>query len=255
MPRRRADFARRIDDRRRTIAHESGYVQRYPLEVMRFAEEEMRSRNHAAAGRIKELIDSGWTPPNPTAVRAAFTACFQHSDYREDPFSDIYERVEKAYEEIGQPVPQGVSLRSDIGDVQVQVVNECLSDLEMYVPKRDRPSTTFDNYAPVGAQQVGHENVANVNQTMTSMDRTTIATAMQTIRSHVGDFPEDDKQEGEEYLASIDEELSTSAPRASRLKTWFTGIARIAAPLARSGVKTATEAAVAAVIKSLMGGV
>jgi hypothetical protein len=254
VPRRRAEFARRIDDKRRTIAHESGYVGRYPKEVMLIAEEEIRARHHSAAERIKAVLDSGWTPPHPTAIRSAFTGCFQFMDYREDPFSDVYDRVERAYAELGQPVPPGVLPKRELGEVQSQVVKECLSDLEMYVPKRQQqPSATFHNYGPIGAQQVGDGNVANVNQTVTSLDVATITSAVQAIRAQVADLPQTERQEVEEHLASIDEEIGTPTPRASRLKTWFRAIGRVAAPLAESGVKTVTEAAVATAVKSLTG--
>lgn len=253
IPRRRAEFARRIDERRRTIAHESGYVARYPKEVMLFAEEEVRARHDLAAERIKAVLDSGWTPPHPTAIRSAFTGCFQFADYREDPFSDIYERVVLAYEEVGQPVPAGVHPKRDIGEVQVQVVKECLSDLEMYVPKGQQPTTIFHNYASVGAQQVGDRNVAHVSQSNTSVDVGAITSAIQTIRTHIADFPVDERPDVEEHLASIDEELRSTAPRASRLKSWLAAVGRIAAPLAGSGAKSAIEAAVAGAVKSLIG--
>jgi hypothetical protein len=253
IPRRRAAFARRIDDHRRTIVHENGYVGRYPKDVMLFAEEEVRERHHDAANRIKTVLDSGWIPPDPTAIRSAFTGCFQFTDYQEDPFSDVYERVVRAYDEVGQAVPPGVNPKLDIGQVHVQAVKECLIDLEMYMPKRHQPSATFHNYGPVGSQQVGDRNVAHVNQTTTSVDVAAITSAVQTIRTHAGEFPADERPDVEEHLASIDEELRSPAPRASRLKTSFAAVGRIAVSLAGSGAKGAIEAAVAGAVKSLIG--
>ncbi|MDB5072643.1 MAG: hypothetical protein JWM87_3754 [Candidatus Eremiobacteraeota bacterium] len=119
---------------------------------------------------------------------------------------------------------------------------------DQYV-NRDQ-SSTFNNYAPVGALQVGANNVANVSQ---AANLTAVTNAVRVLREHIAEFPETDRDEVEQHVASIEEELSSAAPRASRLKTWLTSVQRIAAPLAGSGVKAVTEAAVSSAIKSLMG--
>jgi hypothetical protein len=203
IPRRRSEFARRVDERRRTIAHETGYVARYPQEVMRFAEEEVRVRHQAAAERVKAVLDSGWIPQNPSLVRGAFTDCFGFQDFREDPFSDVYDRVVRAYEEVGQPVPAGVHPKRDLGEIQSAIAKECVSDLEMYVAKRDNPSTTFHNYAPVSVQQVGNSNVAHTTQT--SEEFKAIANALRTIRELLDGLPQGDRDEVRRHLEAIEE--------------------------------------------------
>lgn len=134
IPRRRDEFAQSIRERLRTITFETQYPQRYPVEVLRMAEAELRERNKIAAERVKQLLDSGWRPENPTSVRAAFGDLFRDFDtWEKDPSLDLYRAVSAAFNEVARNDPSDALIHERrLGEVQVQAVNEYVSDLEVY---------------------------------------------------------------------------------------------------------------------------
>jgi hypothetical protein len=137
IPRRRDEFKQSTKDRLGTIAHESQYVQKYPVEVLRMAETEVRARAALAADRVKNLLDSGWRPENPTSVRGAFLDMFARFDHwQKDPSSDLYQIVEGAFGEVGVHAPDKVVEHARrLGTVQVQASEEWMSDLDCYATK------------------------------------------------------------------------------------------------------------------------
>jgi hypothetical protein len=134
IPHRRTEFARRVNQRLRAIVHEDQYVVRYPAEVLSIAAGELRARIKLAADRVKQLIDSGWTADQMITVRKAFLDCFGLFDRMDkDAQSDLYHAVEAAFAEVGQNNPaQATTNYRRLGQVQVDTVNEFLSDLELY---------------------------------------------------------------------------------------------------------------------------
>lgn len=137
IPRRRDDFALKIRGRLATISRESQYVQRYPVEVLRIGEEEVRERSAMATSRIKQLLDSGWKPENPTSVRAAYGDMYNgFDDWQKDPSSDIYNAMEAASENVGIRAPEQVIEHARrVGTVQVQAAAEAMSDLDVYAAR------------------------------------------------------------------------------------------------------------------------
>ena len=148
VPRMRDEFAQRFAEfRSGPIFNDKNYLRKYPAEVLHMASEEMRARHRAAEDRVRRLLDSGWRPSNPTEVQSVFGDCFGHRDYREDPFSDIYQAARRAYSDVGQPDPPAYSSPDRvIGDVQVRAYNEAVSNLETHlVHDVGGTSTTYIN--------------------------------------------------------------------------------------------------------------
>ena len=137
IPRLRDDFARRVSERLKTIAHESQYTQKYPVEVLRMAEDEVRRRSTMATERIRDLLDSGWKPENPTSVRAAYGDMYSgFDDWQKDPSSDLYQAVEAAFGNVGVHEPaKAIEHARRLGAVQVQAAAEAMSGLDVYAAK------------------------------------------------------------------------------------------------------------------------
>ena len=134
IPHRRDAFARRIQERLGTIVHEDQYVQRFPLEVLSMAQDELRERFQLAAERVKQLIRTGWTADQMITVRKVFLDCFGTFDRMDkDPQTDLYHAVEGAFGKVGVHNPaQATMNHRQLSEVQVQASTEFLSDLELY---------------------------------------------------------------------------------------------------------------------------
>lgn len=142
IPRMRDEFAKRIQARLKSIAHESQYPLRYPAEVLQMAQEEVRSRAKLAADRIKTLIDSGWNPALPNGVASAFNDMYSgFDDWRKEPSSDLTEAVQWSFGAVGRNDPQQARINAlELGGTQVQTMNEHQSDLEFYYAAHGSPS-------------------------------------------------------------------------------------------------------------------
>jgi hypothetical protein len=194
MPRRRDDFALAVADRLRAIAHEAGYVQKFPLDVLRIAETEMRARNEIAAQRIKQLLESGWKPTAPRTVTGAFIEMFTgFDDWQKDPSRDLYDKVSASFGNVGVHSPENETRNiRRLSQVQVQASNEQMSDLEVYAA--------------------------------TYLDRTFIhapSPSLQTTVEHLNQWPYDAFicHASEDKLPFVDELAETL--RSRRLRIWF----------------------------------
>lgn len=137
IPRMRDEFARRVSERLKTIAHESNYPQKYPAEVLRMAEDEVRARSAIATQRVKDLLDSGWVPENSTSVRQAYSDMYGgFNDWQKDPSSDLYPAVETSFGSVGvHDKATSVEYVRRLGAVQVQAAAEAMSDLDVYAAR------------------------------------------------------------------------------------------------------------------------
>lgn len=138
IPRRRDEFQDRIQERFRTICHEQHYADRYPVEVLRMAQQEIRERHVLAAQRVKQLLDSGWNPESIEAIHHAFVDMFAGFDHwKKDPSSDLYHVVEASFGQVGRSEPAKViEHKRALGEAQVEAANEAISDLNMYAGKQ-----------------------------------------------------------------------------------------------------------------------
>jgi hypothetical protein len=114
-------------------------------------------------------------------------------------------------------------------------------------------SPTFHNYGPVGVQQVGDSNTASVNQTSSADQRSLFVNAAAALQDQLSAIPDAEREEVQDHLASIDEQLQNAEPKASRLRTAFSAIGRIGSTLAPSAAKAAIESITSGVIKALVG--
>jgi hypothetical protein len=114
-------------------------------------------------------------------------------------------------------------------------------------------SLTIYNNAPIGTQQIGDGNVANVANT-TNIDLSTVTNVLRLVRDHIDEFSGDEREDVENHLALLEEESALPQPRASRLKSTLKAIGHTAGSLASSAAKAAIEAAVSGAINALMGG-
>jgi hypothetical protein len=128
-------------------------MRKYPREVLRLAGEEMRARHKVAQERVQRLLDSGWRPLNPTEIRSVYGECFGHSDYREDPFSDLYDVVRKAYSDVGLPDPEPSSPERLLGQVNVQAYNEAVLDLETRNVSHNDAETRHKSFVSASSRQ------------------------------------------------------------------------------------------------------
>jgi hypothetical protein len=137
IPRRRDEFAQSVTDRLQSIAHEPQYTRRFPAEVLRMAETEVRARAELAANRVRDLLDSGWVPGLPSSVRSAFGEMYSgFDDWQKDPSSDLYQAVEASFGSVGVSAPESaIEFARRLGAVQVQASNEWTSDLDVYAAK------------------------------------------------------------------------------------------------------------------------
>jgi hypothetical protein len=137
IPRMRDDFARRVSERLKTIARESNYPKKYPAEVLRMAEDEVRARSAIATQRVKELLDSGWVPENSTSVRQAYGDMYVgFNDWQKDPSSDLYPAVEASFGKVGiNDKAASIEYVRRLGAVQVQAAAEAMSDLDVYAAR------------------------------------------------------------------------------------------------------------------------
>lgn len=245
----RSEFAARLDAFRQRIFHDSDYMRKYPIELFRLAEQELRSRNREAEERLRRLLDSGWKPSHPTAISAALRDCFAFSDYTQDPSSDLYACVEKMYSDIGLAEPAGEeSPRRRLGRAQVEAAQEAVLNLETHVVKETPPTFVVHNTAPITGQQIGNNNVVNIQNT--EIDRRSITNAIQVVSEHLDDFERVDRDDVEAHLAELQDEIQKPEPKPARLKAALNAIGRIAGP---ESIKAVVDGAVSGLIKGLGG--
>lgn len=182
IPRMRADFEARITAYRETIFRDSQYMRKYPADILRLAQEEARARHRAAEERVERLIRSGWKAPHPTAIAAVYRECFSFSDFRYDPFSDLYERVDAAYTEIGQVEPNPGDLRRRLGQAQVDAANEAISNLETLVLEEEYAPVPVVVHGTVGSIQTGSNSTATVTINLDSAGAAALADAVRELR-------------------------------------------------------------------------
>ncbi len=255
MPGMRREFAKTFADFRAKIFHQADYMRQYPVKVLELTGDELTRRHQHAAMLVRRLLDSGWKPTLAGEIRTVYLGCFGTTDFREDPSSDLYEKARNAHSDIGQPDPpthETVVYR--LGEIQTQVSNEMMADLETHVVKETQPTNithnTFTNHAPVGAQIVGNDNVVNVEQHIT-FDARSVSNAIAVVKQHLDDFPADERGDIQTYIAEVEDELTQSAPRPSRVKASLAAIGRVAGTAGLEVVKAAMDGAVGAVMKSL----
>ena len=137
IPHRRDEFSKTVRQRFTSMTREAQYQLRYPAEVLAMAEAEIHERHRLAHERIKQLLDSGWRPENPTSIRSAYTELFTgFDDWRKDPSSDLYYAVKSSFAEVGlAPSDKEIQNVRRLGTVQVDAGNEYVSDLVVYAAR------------------------------------------------------------------------------------------------------------------------
>jgi len=88
------------------------------VEVMRFAEEEMRSRKPCRGRPYQGVNRLGLDSTKPDGGPRGFHGMLSAQRLSRGSILDIYERVEKAYEKSASRFRKASPLRSDIGDVR-----------------------------------------------------------------------------------------------------------------------------------------
>lgn len=83
------------------------------------------------------------------------------------------------------------------------------------------PAQVINNfYAPVGSNQTGNQNIANVQQNFGSKTEDVI-NLLRELQEHIS---EDNKQEGLEYIEGIEGEIKAKKPSESRIKLFLMGL-------------------------------
>jgi hypothetical protein len=89
---------------------------------------------------------------------------------------------------------------------------------------------------------------------VTATERHTLANTVTVIEQHLGNIPDEQREEVEGQLEILDEELKSPAPRKSRLLAALKSVGRAVSSMAGTAAKTAIEAAVKYAIGALAPG-
>jgi phage-related protein len=252
VPRMHSRFKKAVGEFREVIFHKTNYMQLYPQEMLRLAEEELRQRMDEACEKVEALLESRWSPPTSSSTRGAFIGCFMHDGMHHDPFSDLYARVDAAYSDIGQPDPKDrPTLRYKLSQIQAYASEEAIARLETYVVK-NRPGMAVHNYGTVTSQQIGDHNTASISQSV-QIDSRSIRTAIRSIEQQLNDFPEAEREEVRVHIDEVSSELASSSPQPSRLKASLNAIGRMAKDASLDGLRSIVEGAVSGLVKSMGG--
>jgi hypothetical protein len=189
VPRMRENFERRLKDIH-AQATSQGYLfkTQYRAEVVQAAFDEVRQRNDVAKDSVEKLLASGWKPATKDDVGNCFRDCFNPVSHDKESFTDLSRALSRALDWIGQRDPQAcANFERELGSVQLQAANECLSDLGMYEMKSERIGVKIEG--PVGAFQYGSGSVAHVTQNINPQisDLISALTALKNASNQHGD--------------------------------------------------------------------
>lgn len=147
IPERREKFEHSAQKCLAEAAHKDFIQQYYTTEIMRLAKAELRTRLEMAATRVKQMIDSAWTPTTMDSVRSVYGNMFaQFNHWNRNTFDDLTSKVSGAFGTIGLPSAkqQHNIYCLEFSQYQVDVSTEFTHDLEFYMAAKqpDNPNST-----------------------------------------------------------------------------------------------------------------
>jgi hypothetical protein len=125
----------------------------YLIETMRLAKEELRRRLEMAADRVKQMIDSGWTPQKGETVAHVYLDMFsQYNNMNRNSFDDLYNVVNSAFDNvgIGDKAKVQTLYSREFAQYQVDVSTEFTHDVEFYMATKQPYNSNVTNLTVQG---------------------------------------------------------------------------------------------------------
>lgn len=177
----------------RHAAHGVARDARYLLETMRLAKEELRLRLQIAADRVKQMIDSGWTPQEGVTVASAYGDMFgSYNNANRNSFDDLYNIINSALDPVGiaNKAHHQRLYSLEFSQYQVDVSTEFTHDLEFYMAAKQPNSENGTNLAVQGNVnflQTGGTSTVTQN---IGLDASEVTRLLQGLRDAVGSSDE-----------------------------------------------------------------
>jgi len=246
MPRRKGQFERVLLKFSPGNPNMSGSI--YFERLLERLEEEMRERVDLAEKHMHDLLDSGWTPTLAEPLDATFEKMFQSNDNRYHPFDDIFDIAKKRSNYTGEPTPTGDAPVLKMRNIQAEAFDESLRRLEAHVVK-EQPQAGDTFHGPTQYFR-GDSNTGHFTSIVGNIDARSIHYAVTTVREHINEFAEDDRDDVQAHLATVEDELKKPEPNAGRLKASWRAVQK----LVGAGASTALSAVIDSVVKNAMSG-
>ena len=150
MPARREQFQQIAANCFQDALHQHDPRRAYLASIMREAKKELRHRLEMAAERVRQLINSGWSPQDVRMIETVYREMFsQLRHWNGNPYDDLYAAVRGAFEKVGlAPTPEGrQNWVLEYSQYLVDVSTELTHDLEFHM----------------AAKQPNNQNVTNLN--------------------------------------------------------------------------------------------
>jgi len=137
VPSMREQFARNLRALKREYEKNGElFTHHYPTAVADLVSDEIRERTKKAAASMMQAVDAGWEP-SEDALKQAFIACFNPSDYRKDSFSDLKGAILEFTENIGRGLDRATAdtFEATINQVRNDTAAEAISEITMHLRK------------------------------------------------------------------------------------------------------------------------
>lgn len=247
MPEMRSKFRRAFRAFHEKMSHTASYTIIYLDRLIELLEDETNARMAMVEKGVRDLLDSGWKPTAQESIKTVYLKMFEVRDHAQDPTSDLYALAEQGNELIGQPNPTGPQApRLRLGRIQVDAYDASVARMEAHVVKEEpHPGPVF--HGPT-QYVVGDGNTAHFTNISGNIDARSIHHAVTTVREHIGEFAEEDRDDVQAHLATVEDELKKPEPNAGRLKASWRAVQK----LVGAGASAALSAAIDSVVKNAM---
>jgi hypothetical protein len=252
MPQMRSKFKRTLRDFLWDLTKAPDHNLERLLDML---EDETNARLALAEKGVRDLLDSGWQPTPQESIRTVYLKIFEVRDHTQDPSSDLYAAADRANalmpqpNPLGQPNPIGKQTpRLRLGRIQVDAYNASIARSEAHVVKEQPPvGHTF-----LGPTQfiAGSGNTAHFTNVVGNIDARSIANATTIVREHIGEFAEDDRDDVQVHLATVEDEMVKPEPNVGRIRAAWRAVQK----LAGAGASAALSATIEAVVKNVLSG-
>lgn len=185
-----------IPNRREEYRHTVHSVPRdghYLVTMMRVGKEELRFRLQMAADRVKQMIDSGWSPQGVETVASIYRDMFMlYNSANRNSFDDLYHAINSALDNVGvaNKVERQRLYSLEFGQYQVDVSTEFTHDLEFYMAAKQPKSQNVTNLTLQGnINYLQTGGTSTVNQHI-GLDASEVTRLLQSLKDAVGSSEE-----------------------------------------------------------------
>jgi hypothetical protein len=150
--------------------------------------------------------------------------------YLRELINDNSVYTEKELEKISNYL-EGERLIKQVNDdgLLVQLTHKGIVEIQNSINNPQKPTEHFpaqvinNFYAPVGSNQTGKQNIANVQQNFGSKTEDVI-NLLKEVQKHISD---ENRQEGLEYIERLEAEIKSEKPSESTIKLFLKGLGGI----------------------------